>query len=112
VLDLARRYLAASEAEALAAIDAAGRQAAFLRLWSCKEAVVKADGRGIGFGLSRVVFVLDANGMPAHLNVIGTSAGAAAQWQIVALAPSIGHTGALAWHGRERPVRAFVAMPP
>lgn len=112
VLELARRFFAASEADALSGIDAGGRQAAFLRLWSCKEAVVKADGRGIGFGLSRVAFALDANGMPVRLNVIDTSAGTIAQWQIVGLAPSLGHTGALAWRGAERPVRAFVAMPP
>jgi 4'-phosphopantetheinyl transferase len=112
VLELARRFFADSEADALAAIAASERQAAFLRLWSCKEAVVKADGRGIGFGLSRVAFTLDANGMPARLNVIDASAGAATQWQIVGLAPSKGHTGALAWRGTERPVRGFVAMAP
>jgi 4'-phosphopantetheinyl transferase len=111
VLELARRYFAVSEADALSAIEEGGRQAAFLRLWSCKEAVVKAIGRGIGFGLSRVAFALDGDGMPTRLNVIDSSAGAAAQWQIVCLAPSAGHTGALAWHGPERPLRAFVAVP-
>ena len=112
VLELARRYFAASEADALSAIEEGGRQAAFLRLWSCKEALVKAIGRGIGFGLSRVVFALDDAGTPTRLNVIDSSAGAAAQWQIVRLAPSAGHTGALAWRGPERPLRAFVAVPP
>lgn len=113
VLELARRYFAAGEAEALAAIDPAHQQVAFLRLWSCKEAVVKALGRGIGFGLSRLAFALDrAGGSPARLNVIDASAGSVAEWQIVVLAPTLEHVGAVAWRGPARTLRAFAALPP
>ncbi len=112
VLDLARRYFAETEAAALAVIDEGGRQATFLRLWSCKEAVVKALGRGLGFGLARVAFALDEAGTPTHMNVIDASAGSLAQWQIVGLAPAAGHTGAVAWRGPARSVRAFAALPP
>jgi len=112
VLDLARRYFAETEAAALASLDPGSRQAAFLQLWSCKEAVVKALGRGIGFGLARVAFALDEAGAPTHMNVIDTSAGSLAQWQIVGLAPAAGHTGAAAWQGPRRAVRAFAALPP
>jgi 4'-phosphopantetheinyl transferase len=107
VIELARRYFAEAEAVALSRVAAAHRQDAFLRLWSCKEAVVKALGRGIGFGLARVAFALDSAGTPMHLNVIDASAGAVAEWQIVGLAPTPEHVGALAWRGPARPVRAF-----
>lgn len=51
VLDLARRYFAPAEAEALAALPDVARPRAFLRLWTRKEALLKAAGRGLGGGL-------------------------------------------------------------
>ena len=109
---LAQRFFARGEAGALQALDPGLRQEAFLGLWSCKEAVVKALGRGIGFGLDRVTFTLDAVGRTTGLNVIDTSAGAVATWQIVRLQPSPEHVGALAWHGPARPIRAFATAAP
>ena len=109
VLDLARRFFAAEEASALAGIDEPLRQTAFLRVWSCKEAVVKALGSGIGFGLERLQFRIDPAGEPVELSVIHASAGTAEDWHIVRLAPTSDHVGALAWRGPVRRVRAFVA---
>ncbi|HET7063349.1 MAG TPA: 4'-phosphopantetheinyl transferase superfamily protein [Rudaea sp.] len=111
VLDLARRFFAADEASALASLDEPRRQIAFLRLWSCKEAVVKALGIGIGFGLARVQFGIDPAGEPVELSVIHASAGTREDWHIVRLAPTGAHVGALAWRGPSRRVRAFVAAP-
>jgi 4'-phosphopantetheinyl transferase len=106
-LELARRFFAGDEAAALARLDPSRQLDAFLRLWSCKEAVVKALGRGIGFGLSRVAFGLDEHGEPDRLNVIDASAGATNEWQIVRLLPRPGHSGALAWRGTGCSLRAF-----
>jgi len=111
VVELAGRYFAEAEAAELSPVAAPHRQVALLRLWSCKEAVVKALGRGIGFGLARVAFALDAGGEPMHLNVIDASAGSIAEWQIVGLAPTTEHVGALAWRGPIRPLRAFAMQP-
>jgi len=110
VLELARRYFSAAETAALGRLDAARQQEAFLNLWSCKEAVVKALGRGIGFGLARVAFDLDEDGEPTAMNVIDSSAGVADEWQIVRLRPAPAHSGALAWRGPARPLRAFSSM--
>ena len=44
---LARRFLAPAEATAVAAGGAAARDAAFLRVWTRKEAVLKASGHGL-----------------------------------------------------------------
>lgn len=51
-LDLARRYFAPAEADGIAALPQADRALAFLRLWTRKEAVLKASGRGLGGGLA------------------------------------------------------------
>lgn len=108
VLDLARRFFAADEAHALAQLDESQRQIAFLRLWSCKEAVVKALGNGIGFGLARLQFDIDPSGEPRELSVIHASAGAPQDWHIVQIKLSTAQVGALAWRGPPRHVRAFV----
>jgi 4'-phosphopantetheinyl transferase len=47
-LDLARRYFSAGEADALAGLDPAARDRAFLQMWTRKEAYLK----GLGVGLS------------------------------------------------------------
>jgi 4'-phosphopantetheinyl transferase len=109
VLDLARRFFTAGEADALARLDEAHRQSAFLRLWTCKEAVLKALGAGIGFGLDRLEFTLDEHGIPGRLNVIDATAGAAGEWHIVRLEPAPDCYGALAWRGPPRPLRTFAA---
>lgn len=44
---IARRYFPSSDYEALAALPAEARAAAFLTSWTLKEALAKADGRGI-----------------------------------------------------------------
>ena len=52
-LELARRFFHPAEAAWLAALPDAAREPSFLRLWCAKEAVLKAHGRGIAFGLHR-----------------------------------------------------------
>ena len=112
VLELARRFFAPAEAGALARLDGDLQQAAFLRLWSCKEAVVKALGRGLGFGLARMTFALDSRGNPIGLNVIDASAGPVAEWHIIRVSPAPAYSGALAWRGPRRSLRAFRAPGP
>jgi 4'-phosphopantetheinyl transferase len=48
---LARDYLAPSERDLLARTAPASRRAMFLRLWVLKEAIIKADGRGLSLPL-------------------------------------------------------------
>ena len=110
--DLARRFFAPTEADALAILPAEHRLAAFLRLWTCKEAVLKALGEGIAFGLDRVAFALDADGAPVGLAALAPEAGSAVEWQLVRLEPARGFLGALAWRGPPRRVRAFLATTP
>lgn len=105
VLELARRWFHADEATALTALPVSLQQSAFLRLWTCKEAVLKAHGRGIGYGLDRVAFTLDAHG---EVSAMHTQPDPVSPWRILTLAPPAGFCGALAWRGGDCPVRAFM----
>jgi len=109
--DLARRYFSSTEAEALETLPAELRLPAFLRLWTSKEAVLKALGAGISFGLEKVSFALDAVGNPTGLLDIAPEAGPREKWQIASLEPAPGFLGAIAWHGPPRRIRTFRADP-
>src|SRR6185312_10744716 len=107
--NLARRFFSKREAAALDALPEPERATAFLRLWTCKEAVLKALGAGISFGLDRVAFDLDPDGSPAALAEAAPEAGDASGWQVSLLEPAEGFLGALAWHGAPRQIRTFSA---
>lgn len=111
VLALARRYFHPDEATALAALPAERVDAAFHALWTCKEAVLKAHGRGLAFGLHRLGFALDPRaGLPTALCYLDAEAGPPATWQVLRFAPAADAFGALAWRGPALPVRGFRAV--
>jgi 4'-phosphopantetheinyl transferase len=107
VPELARRWFASREADALSALPPAQQQAAFLQLWTCKEAALKCLGSGISFGLHRVEFELDTAGRVCGLRNAPASGQA---WQVLALAPGPAHIGALAWRGKPAVVHAFTQL--
>jgi len=51
--DLSRRFFTASESQKLATFPADRRKEAFLRCWTCKEAFIKAVGKGFSLGLDK-----------------------------------------------------------
>ena len=109
--DIAQRFFAPAEARALQRLDGTAKRAAFLRLWTHKEAVLKALGAGLSFGLDRVEFALGADARVSGLHRLAAEAGAIADWRLHALEPLPGVSGALAWRGPPRVVRAFAAPP-
>ncbi len=91
---LARRFFSPAERRALAAaVDPA---LAFHRLWARKEAVIKADGRGVSIGLAR--FDVSADEPPALLGArwAGAAADEAARWSLFSLDVGAGYAAALA----------------
>jgi len=109
--DIARRYFSTAEADAIEALAPERKLVAFLRLWTCKEAVLKALGEGISFGLDRVAFALDANGTPQHVAAIAADAGMPDEWRLATIDPAPGYLGALAWRGAARRIRTFQHIP-
>nr|WP_255784095.1 4'-phosphopantetheinyl transferase superfamily protein [Lysobacter chinensis] len=95
-LMLAERYFAAAEHAWLAGMaDPQARERAFLRLWCAKEAVLKAHGRGLAFGLDRLRFEDGPGGL--RLVACDPDLGTPAGWQLRELEPAPGYLGALAW---------------
>lgn len=107
VVELAQRFFAPAEASTLIACGEAERENSFLQLWCAKEAVLKALGRGLAFGLERIEFSLSQSGwQPARFEAESAEA---ADWQVMAFCPSTDCAGALAWRGPPRPVQAWAA---
>jgi 4'-phosphopantetheinyl transferase len=107
-LGVARRYFTDSEYSALAAMPPAELDAAFLRTWACKEAVVKASGQGIAnqfcrFSVetnpARPAAVLDYNGEPAP------------GWSLALMHPDTRFLGAVAAPFAGLRIRAFKLLP-
>jgi 4'-phosphopantetheinyl transferase len=84
-LRIARRFFAAEEIATLDALDGDARQSAFLRLWCAKEAVLKAHGGGIAFGLHKAVF--DATGDGLRMLRCDPALGRVYDWRLDLLEP-------------------------
>lgn len=98
-LALAERYFAAGELAWLQLHAATMREEAFLRLWCAKEAVLKAHGRGLAFGLDKLAFG-DRDGALALIDC-DAALGAPADWQLREFVPRAGYRAALAWRSRQ-----------
>ena len=83
---------------------------AFYRVWSRKEAVIKADGRGVSIGLDR--FDVSAGAPPALLDARweGAVPDEAARWSLRSLDAGPGYAAALAV--RRPRVAVIVRAPP
>lgn len=98
-LELAQRFFAAEEVDWLRGFAAgAPRDAAFARLWCLKEALLKAHGHGLSFGLHRVAFAPD-DGAAAIVR-LDPALGAPADWTVRMLDAPPGCVAALAWRPR------------
>ena len=98
-LAVAARYFTPGEHDWLAAqATADARDHAFLRLWCAKEAVLKAHGHGLSFGLHRLRFEDTAAGLA--LRACDPALGRVEDWRLRELVPAPGYVGALAWRPR------------
>ncbi len=96
-LALARRFYDPAETAGLAEMthDPARLEHAFTRLWCAKEAVLKAHGRGLSFGLEKLRFELDDDG-PPRLVACDPALGAPEDWRLHAWTPTPGYLATLA----------------
>jgi 4'-phosphopantetheinyl transferase len=94
---LAERYFSAQEHEALQGLTDTDARAAFLRLWTAKEASCKATGTGIYGLLDRWIFA--ARDEVPRLLALPPEAGSAEAWHHLRLIPAPGYSAALACHG-------------
>ena len=106
-LAIAERYFSHEEAAALAALAPGLRDAAFLQLWTAKEAVLKALGRGLAFGLHR----LHIEHAEERLALRFLDGELPTDWQLHRLAVDAEHVGSLAWRGAPRAIRLRTLAP-
>jgi 4'-phosphopantetheinyl transferase len=72
---LARRICTARELEQFESLPAAEREIEILRLWTCKEAALKAVGTGLRGGLRNVEFELPAHDRPEVRKLLDETGG-------------------------------------
>ena len=97
-LALALRFFASEESRWLAGLPAAEQEIAFLRLWCAKEAVLKAHGRGLAFGLNRLAFAeRDGALRLVHCERL---LGRPDDWSVREFAPAAEYRAAIAWRAR------------
>jgi 4'-phosphopantetheinyl transferase len=97
---MARYVLSLRENAALHAMPAHLRHRAFTNMWTCKEAYVKAMGKGLAISLDQLEVTLES-GEPAQFLDVRRRPHEAMRWSFVALAPGAGYAGALVAPGRD-----------
>ncbi|MEO9077712.1 MAG: 4'-phosphopantetheinyl transferase superfamily protein [Rhodanobacter sp.] len=97
-LAIAERFFSLEESAALAALPSDQLALGFLELWTAKEAVTKAIGRGLAFGLKRLSIGITCDRLVLH-RLDDDDANA---WQLRRLLPAPGLVAALAWRGEPR----------
>ena len=101
-LELARRFFDPAETAWLEQLpDAALREDSFVRIWCAKEAILKAHGRGIAFGLHRLR--IGEHDGALQLLSADPELGAASDWTLREFMPLHGYRATLAWRPAAAP---------
>lgn len=103
---IARRFFTSRESEQLSALPASERKKAFYRLWTRKEAYLKATGEGISNALNRIEITLLPNELARILSING-DLNASEDWSIYPLKLPDEFEGALVMSGSEKPLKQF-----
>ena len=94
-LELAERYFAEPEVRFLANQNAADARTVFLRIWTLKEAFVKAMGTGLQTQLDQFAFVDILSPRP-EIEFLNPDLGDASDWRFECLQPRDGYLAAVA----------------
>lgn len=92
---LAERFFHPEELRWLQGLPDQAREPAFVRLWCAKEAVLKAHGHGLSFGLDRLCFAEQDGAL--HLSHCDRRLGPASDWTLHEWSPLTDYRAALAW---------------
>jgi 4'-phosphopantetheinyl transferase len=107
-LELAERIMSEDDFRAFALLPHGERKAAFYRVWTRKEAYLKARGEGIATGLRDVSVSFTAEATASLTD--GRDAGSTG-WRLHALSLPEGYAGCVACDAAKRPVLCFSAWP-
>jgi 4'-phosphopantetheinyl transferase len=104
--EIARRFFAPAEVEALAASAPHEYAAAFFRCWTRKEAYVKARGDGLTLALDRFEVQLEAAATRAIASCLDDPS-ERSRWSLREIVPGPGYLGALVVEGDGWALRTF-----
>ncbi len=107
---LAERFFADSEYALLAALPEEQRPSAFVRLWTAKEALLKAHGRGLAYGLDKAVLTLEDDA-PRPLR-FDAGLGEPATWHLAHWTLPEQGFASLCWQHGQRRLRHFTLPDP
>jgi 4'-phosphopantetheinyl transferase len=93
--ELAQRFFHPDEVAWLDTQAEDAKVLSFVRLWCAKEAVLKAHGKGVSFGLEKLVFADAADGL--QLVACDAALGTPEQWTLHEWTPLDGYRAAVAW---------------
>lgn len=93
--NVAEQFFSACEQDALARLEGENWINGFYRLWTLKEAFLKAKGEGLLVGLDSFDIAFSAD-QPAHLLHLEGDSSAPDNWTLHSFTPAAGFVGALA----------------
>ena len=99
VRELAQRFFHPDETAWLLTLEDEALQLSFIRLWCAKEAVLKAHGKGLSFGLEKLVFAEDGGAL--RLVDCDQALGQPRDWTLQEWTPLPGYHAALAWRAAQ-----------
>ena len=106
IAQIAKRFFATSEREAILALPEAQRAAAFFHCWTCKEAFIKAHGQGLSLPLDE--FEVDINpDKPAALKAVHWAPSIIRTWDIHAFHPGENFFAALVTDHKIKEVKYY-----
>ena len=97
--ELAQRFFHPDETAWLLTLEDEALQFSFIRLWCAKEAVLKAHGKGLSFGLEKLVFAEDGGAL--RLAACDQALGQPRDWNLHEWTPLPGYHAALAWRAAQ-----------
>jgi len=104
--DIAGRFFSPGEKRALDSLPPAMKLKAFYNCWSRKEAFLKANGKGLSYGLDRVEVSVNPKEPAGFLRINGSEADAAS-WSLRDLPAPHGYSAALAVKGPDFELKLY-----
>lgn len=96
---LARRFYSAREVSTLETLATERQLAGFYRIWTSKEAFIKAIGRGLSFPLASFSVEGDP-AQPPRLLAVDNDLAAPTRWQMVDVSPDENYAATVMWNAR------------
>lgn len=98
--DFARQFFSDDESALIRSLSGHQKWDFFFKLWTCKEALLKANGSGLSFPLNQAEVFLGSGGS-AKLMSIGGDIGQASRWRLETFKPFVDYQASLAVEGHD-----------